>query len=516
MKTCLALRSLASLSLLPSLLSAAPGGGEPALTVYGTGTPGSGGFVPTLWANSTPRPGHAGFAWQLERGLGGSIGAGFVAPARVDLPIAGLRILVDTSSAVALPPLPLNGSGAGGGSLTVPLPLPNLSLLLGAELHGQVFVADPAGAFVGVAATPGLTMRPKRPGMLVATRSVGGSPDAQVVIELATGTVRTFGGGAVDNGDGVTFTPRGTHLLVCGGLTRAVSVFDAATGPVPQHLFDMPSPAGTSPWNVHMHPDGRRAYVVNQGPSTTTPLVEVFDADPSSSNFGQPFPGGGFDPMSISALRMEFDPNGDSGYLANLGIGGTPGVFKYDTRTGSSTYHQQVGALPLSGQFVWDEVMSCDGSVLYLAAGPLGGNTEVNLVDPATMTRIDWDPGAPGVQNIGGEVSFGPTPTGRVINSLAVDPRHRYLYFAVAGGSFNPTMLVQVDVDPTSSNYRQSRTYTTGLPLGQLGGIALTDAGELLYLAVRDGSAVHEIDTATLTQVRTFAVPSAPGFVALR
>ena len=44
----------------------------------------------------------------------------------------------------------------------------------------------------------------------------------------------------------------------------------------------------------------------------------------------------------------------------------------------------------------------------------------------------------------------------------------------------------------------------------------LSDAGDLLYLADKEGDTLHEIDAATMTQLRTFSVPASPGNLALR
>lgn len=496
-------------------LVAAVAAGDPVKN-YGQGTPGSGGRAPTLWATTTPRPGDANFGLLVESGLGGSVGAMFLSPLRGGVNIGGLQVLLDLTSSVTLATFPLQGSGAGNGTALLPLPLPNVASLLNAEFHLQAFVADPAGAFVGVSATPGLTLAPQRPGLVLVTRSVGGSPDQQMAIDLASATVTDFSHGQIDNGHGVAFSAGCTHAFVGGGLSRNVALYDVRTFPGTHVGTYLPLTAGVSPWSVTMNPDGRRAYIVTQGSASTTPMVEVMDGDPSSATFGQPFPGGGFLAGSISALDLHFTPDGDTGFLSSLGIGGPAGVTRFDTRIGSATYHQNTGAFALPGQFVFASGIATDGTVVYAAAANLGATAEVAQIHAASLAAIDWDAGAPGVQNIGGEQSRAPTPIGRTVGGLAADPRGRWLYIASSGSVVNSAMLVRVDVDPASANYTRFQVYATGLSASAtLGAVVVSAAGDRVYLASTSDNAVHEIDAAAFTQVRTFAVNAASG-LALR
>ena len=499
-----------------TVLTATGSAGEP-LRVYGTGTAGSGGIAPELWANSTPRPGAGGFALRIEYGLGGASAAMLVSAGPADQNFGGLRVLVRLDRSVVLPSFQLSGTGAGKGSATVPLPLPNMPVLIGASFHAQAVVIDPKGAWVGIAATPGLAMTLKRPGMLLATRSIGGSADPQSAVDLASGRMVDFSGGRIDNAHGVTFTNDGKLALVASSLSkRYIAVCDATSFP-PRYQSTIPVQGGkTSPWSVSVNPDGVRGYLVNQGPGGSGPLVECFWVVPGS-NFGKPFPGGGFDPQSISVMRLVFTPDGNTGFLSSLGIGGAPDLVRYDTKISSPTYHKVTGRTSFAGKFLFDHAISKDGARVYVSAAPLGQLCEVAIVDAATMQIVDWDPGAPGIQNIGGEKSRPKTPLGRVVTAIAVDPRHRFVYIAVSGNSANPTQMIRVDTDPRSSGFRSFKIYTSGLPTAaMLGGLKVSAAGDLVYLAVLGGSNVHEIDAATLTTKRVLKVHPSPNELALR
>ena len=92
----------------------------------------------------------------------------------------------------------------------------------------------------------------------------------------------------------------------------------------------------------------------------------------------------------------------------------------------------------------------------------------------------------------------------------STDPRGRWLWFSCSGSVAGPAQLVRVDIDPNSAGYQQFALYSTGLATGAtLGSVVVSDAGDRVYLAASSVGTVHEIDAATLTQVRTFAVNAA-------
>lgn len=494
------------------LLASAAWAGEP-IKNYGAGTAGSGGHVPTLWANTTPRPGVSSFALEIGRGLGGATGLAIVSTTRANQNIFGLRVLIGLSTSLTLPGFRLSGTGAGNGTASLSLPLPNLPVLIGNTFRLQAFVVDPSGPWIGLSASPGLELTPERPGLLIATRSVAGTADAQSAVDLATGRLVDFSGSRVDNGNGAALTSDGSRLIMTSSLSKKyLAVYDSTKFP-PRYLSTIPLNSATTAWTITVTPPGLRAYVVNQGPSTSKPMIDVLWATPGA-NFGKPFPGGGINPGTNSGVRIVFAPDGNTGFFVSL-FGST--LTRYDTKLGSATYHKPTGSGSIVGGFPFDVQIGREGKRVYVPGGSLGSFQQINVFDAVTMKRIDWDPGTSGVQNIGGEKSTKATPFGRVIPSIAVGPRNRFLYVSVTGSAFNPARLVQVNIDPQSPNYRKFVVYTTGLASrAALWGTAVSAAGDLVYLAVRSAGVVHEIDTKTMRQKRVLRVHSSPGELMLR
>lgn len=511
----------ASLSVLFATLATADaaatsrsgGPGQRSLCRVGTGTPGTGGVVPRLWATTTPRPGEASFGFELDRGLGGGFGAVLLSLGSANLNLGGLRLLVDPGRVIFAPSFALAGAGPGGGSATQPLPLPNDPGLLGFSLWAQGIVVDPAGGFVGIAASPALRIVPKASALLLATRSIGGSTDPVDAIDLLSMARVNINAGAVNNGAGVAFTVDETRAAVCSGLTDTVAFYD--TSVFPPTLVSS-TPTSDTPWTIAMHPDGVRGYVVTQGPSGSQPQVEVLNVDPADPAFGMPHSAGGFPAGTIDALEILFLSDGSLGFISCLGLGHQPALTRFDATLGSSTYHQALGQATFTG-FLMSTTISNDDSRVFVAAASLGSFAEVQVIDTATLMPIDQDPGTPGVQHIGGELSFPATPLGRVIGGIVSDPRDRFLYISVWGSPVNDARLIQLDMDPESPTFRSSVVYNTGLmQRAQMGALAISDAGDRLYLAVTGQNEIHEIDTATMTQLRTFNVPSSPNNLALR
>ncbi|MCA8970407.1 MAG: hypothetical protein KDC95_11500 [Planctomycetes bacterium] len=494
-----------TLALFASVSLASPlsAHGE-AVRAYGSGSPGSGAAVPSLWCNSTPRPGNNAFALEIEGGLGGAPAITYMSPNSADLTISGLRLLVDLTIAVPLPVVVLQGSGNGNGNATLQAPLPNLAVLEGLPLHFQTYVLDTGGQWLGFSATQGLRTVGHAAGFLLA------APSAR--IDLPTNNVTSFGGSNTGSANAIAMSPDCSTVFVAGRLPGGpgAAIFDATQSTLPYVKTFPVVDTGTNPWTAAVTPDGSRIYLANQGPSTTTPKVECFYARPSTLA-GTPFPGPTIDPGSLSTIRIEFTKDSKTGYVSTLGIGGSPAVFRYDTDPASTTFHQRNGTTTFSGKFVWDARISPDDTKLYVSVAALGSVGEIAVVDAKTMQVLDWDPGAPGIQNIGKEVTLPVTPLGRVCWSVAVGPRHRYLYISVSGSVSGPARFVRVNVDPTSPDYRKFVVYTTGLATNDtLYNVLISPAGDTAYLVIGSTKKLHEIDTATMTQRRVFTLLSAP------
>lgn len=491
--------------ILLTLAICAPGlrANTDAVQAYGTASPGSGGALPGLWCNSTPRPGNNSFALLMDGGLGGAPAITYMSAGSADLTVSGLRLLVDLTLAVPLPAVVLQGSGNGNGRASLSAPLPNLTVLEGLPLFFQTYILDAGGQWLGFSATQGLRTVGHAAGFVLA------APSSR--INLPANTVTSFGGTNVGSGaNAIAIAPDCSTVFVAGRLPGGpgAAIFDATQTSLPHVKTFSVVDTGTNPWTATVTPDGSRIYLANQGPSSTTPKVECFYARPSPIA-GNPYPGPVLDPGSISTIRIEFTRNSKVGYVSSLGIGGPAGVLRYDTDPSSTTFHQQTGSATFPGKFVWDARLSPDDTRLFVSVSPLGSFGEIAVVDARTMQVLDWDPVAPGIQNIGGEVSLPVTPLGRVCWSVAVGPRNRFLYITVSGSVAGPARFLRVNIDASSPDFRKFVVYTTGLATGDtLYNVLLSPAGDTAYLAIGNTTKLHEIDTATMTQRRVHTLPA--------
>ncbi len=123
-------------------------------TAYGSGCPGSGGFVPALTFTGCPDPG-AAVQLGAKFGLGGATMVVLLGTSPANLPLGGgCRLLLFPVLPQSLL-LPLAGGGAGNGSFSLPTVYP--ASAVGLNLAMQGFVVDP-GATLGYAATNGIQL----------------------------------------------------------------------------------------------------------------------------------------------------------------------------------------------------------------------------------------------------------------------------------------------------------------------------------------------------------------------
>jgi ELWxxDGT repeat protein len=112
---------------------------------FGRGCPGTGGLVPAIGASGLPSAGNLAFAVTLRGARASSFAAMHLGASRIDLPAGG------GCSLYTLPLLSLAIPTDGSGGATVPLPIPAGRGLAGLHLFFQFIVADPQGAFLGLA-----------------------------------------------------------------------------------------------------------------------------------------------------------------------------------------------------------------------------------------------------------------------------------------------------------------------------------------------------------------------------
>ncbi len=482
---------LAPLAL--ALVLSAPGFAQNSIKTYGVPTPGTGSRSPDLWPTTTPRIGAGTFGLTISNGLASAPAVGFVGIQTANTGIGGVTVLIDFATSLQLPFVTLDAQGAQ----TYQLPIPNKSSLVGVTVYSQAFIADSGGAPLGFSATQGLSLKLANKGLLLGSRSIGGSQDPQAVVDLGANQLSYFGANQVDNGNDVHFTIGRTHCMVPAGLSGNVSLFDCSIVPP---KFVTTFSAQKIPWSVTANPDGLRAYVVNQGPANSNPVVQVVWAIPTLPTFGSQFSGGNIALGSIiDALRMEFTSNGKIGVLGTLGLfGGGADVRKYDTAVGSTTYHKQLGNVQFSGMYMFAFAVLKDDSTVAAAMAPLGSPGQVPLIDLNTMQVIDIDPITAGIQSIGTEVRTTRTPIGRVVSDAVCGPRGKYLYLANTeniGGNLVYSIL-QIVIDRKDPSFG---TWTKATTSSSVNGLAISDAGDRLYAAT--ATAIQEHDTQKLTTV---------------
>lgn len=123
---------------------------------YGTGAPGSGGFVPTLTTSGDPLIGGPPFALDGADLLGGGSGVVLVGFGRAQLPLKSIELLVDLAPPAFLLPITASGTPgvAGAGTFTIADSMPDDPALVGTEVDTQVVMFDP-GAPGRLAASAG-------------------------------------------------------------------------------------------------------------------------------------------------------------------------------------------------------------------------------------------------------------------------------------------------------------------------------------------------------------------------
>lgn len=136
-------------SFVPVTVSSVIGG---AITEYGAGCPGTGGFVPRLAASGCAAPGGP-LTLEFSNGLPGSTPILFLGLGNGSAalnPNCSLQILPLLPVSLAL--FPLSGTGPGAGAATVPGLIIPSTAPIGFQLHLQAFFADPSG-FQGASAS---------------------------------------------------------------------------------------------------------------------------------------------------------------------------------------------------------------------------------------------------------------------------------------------------------------------------------------------------------------------------
>ncbi|MBM4063927.1 MAG: hypothetical protein FJ265_22945 [Planctomycetes bacterium] len=227
-------------------------------------------------------------------------------------------------------------------------------------------------------------------------------------------------------------------------------------------------------------PDGRRAYGITGGAPGSSRVIEI-DLDRSSATFGTQI--GAVSGMPVVGQLEGVGISRDGRVLAacNLGLGQTTLVAFADVDPTSPTFNTvtrvvQVPDMPT------DVRLAPDGSKAYVVMaqlGPLG-----------TLLVLDVTTGLP--------VSL-LTTLGNFPVDVEISPRGDFVMVACP----NSQEVVRVDVDPSSPTYLARTSTPVAL---QPFAVAIAPDGRTAWCNEMNGSAVHEIDTATMTVLRSFTV----------
>lgn len=112
------------------------------ISAYGSGCPGTGGFIPQYQVSGCIAPGYTAVT-TITQGLGGSVAFIFLGLNQAALPLGG-GCTLNVSPLLGGPagPIPLLGAGAGNGSISFPTTIPPIPAIVG-SFTAQVFVSDP-------------------------------------------------------------------------------------------------------------------------------------------------------------------------------------------------------------------------------------------------------------------------------------------------------------------------------------------------------------------------------------
>jgi hypothetical protein len=123
--------------------------GAPAVSFFGQGCAGSGGFMPRLHTNGTPRVGAANFELRYHDGWANGVALCAFGLSNTTLPGGSLPLPLGGGCDLLVEPMfafgqPVAGTGPGDGTAAFPLPIPADVGLVGSTLYTQWLGIDPA------------------------------------------------------------------------------------------------------------------------------------------------------------------------------------------------------------------------------------------------------------------------------------------------------------------------------------------------------------------------------------
>ena len=266
-----------------------------------------------------------------------------------------------------------------------------------------------------------------------------------------------------------------------------------------------PIHVGTQPTRVAFSPDGKRAYVTNEGSNT----VSVIDTYPDSPNYNKVIG----DPIQVGTgpIALAVSDDGTRLYVVNIGSNdgsinqpGTVSVISTDTvndvYTVIDTDPDTEGTQAITvGNGSQGLAVSPDGTHVYV-----GGLGPVSVIDTTTykVTHITVGAG-----------SFG----------LAVSPKTNRVYVTSAtNADYTGTIVAAIDTDPASPTYNMvididpNTPGTQSIPVGPFPmGLAVSPDGSLVYVTHYFDHTMSVIDTHANTVIDTIDVGDFPLVVAV-
>ena len=428
---------------------------------YGIGTAGAGGIIPELSCTQAWL-GNPGFDISVDKGVGGGVAVQLIAALPWSFNVGGTMVLVDPGTLILTTAMVLGGPPGvpGAGSANSALPLTGLDSnpsLVGAWIYGQALVLD-AALPGSVAATPGLAIELTLPPLIFAATSQGPSSREYFIDPLA----QTQPWSSVVTGvntRGAVFTNGGADLHIARG--GAIMHADMGTGVAPVWSTIALTPGDAD--ELQYDPSNKLFWTLS-GTSMSALELIAFDGDPGSPTYGQVYgqtsglaPGSllGFWALSPSGKRA-----GVMGVLSNI-------IHFVDTDPSSPTFLQVTGSTIVPAQSVSISVLTGirftpdDASAVVLIQYAGQTPAEVARLDLTTMTWVDHNPTAFGIQHIGNTsvpiAPFGSAPIGF---DMSQDGR-----FAVISGWSGTGWIGRLDLDPTDIAFWQWTSWQPGVSL---------------------------------------------------
>jgi len=350
----------------------------------------------------------------------------------------------------------MNGTNGGGSSISayvvddvkgVLLPVTGSPFSTGDTQEGGAVAVDPVGKFLYVP-------------------NYNANAVAGYAIDPATGALSQLSDSPFPAGLGpyaVTVTPNGKFAYVTNFARSYVSAFriDPATGTWTA-VSGSPFRAGDQPESIAVDPTGRFLYVGNQVSQTISAYTINSSTGALSEISGSPYKNS-FDPASIAV-----DPSGKFAYIVDRMRDYVFG-FVIDQSTGA--LHYVDGSRSLAGTRPSSIIVSPSGK-LALVTNEASNDVSIYAVDG---TKLVYN-------------KFGPAKIGFSPKSIAMDPRGNFAYVTntagnnvsayVVASTIEGTTLVPVTTDSTKGVGRNPES------------LAVDPRGRFVYVANQGGAGV--------------------------